>query len=329
MSSLKVDIFSQFFPEIRHNHAWIAFIALESANHNFNLILKLSDRPFMEKTALHGSALRYKNTSINKFIGLRMLFVYPVRCLLRRLMVGMLMLYAMLPVLVQAEIWHSTATGGMKDVAVAPSGLIWLTGKNGTVWVSDNVYGSSFTQIEAIDLSRISVGPDGIVWAIEPDGTLWKFAGGNWTKIAASEMEDVAVAPDGKVWLVGKNGGIWLSSNQGKKFTQIAANDFSRISVGRHGVVWAVRSNGTLWKFAAGNWTETTADGMRDVAVAPNGLVWLAGKNGTIWSSPDDGATFNQDEHASGIESIAAGRGGAWAVGSNGTLWRKRFSPQF
>lgn len=74
--------------------------------------------------------------------------------------VAALMLYAMLPALVQAEIWHSTATGGIKDVAVAPSDLIWLTGKNGTVWVSDNVYGSSFTQIEGVNLSRISVGPD-------------------------------------------------------------------------------------------------------------------------------------------------------------------------
>jgi len=45
-------------------------------------------------------------------------------------------------------------------------------------------------------------------------------------------------------------------------------------------------------------------------------------------SSPDDGATFIQDEEARGIESIVAGRSAAWAVGINGTLWRKRFSSQ-
>lgn len=76
-------------------------------------------------------------------------------------------------------------------------------------------------------------------------------------------------------------------------------------------------------------WHSTPVSAMRDVAVAPNGLIWLVGKNGAIWSSADDGTTFSQDEHAKGIENIAAGRGGAWAVGSNGTLWRKLSSPQF
>ena len=276
-----------------------------------------------------GTSLPYKEKKVPRLSGMQMIFAHQRWRLSRRLVTGLLMICGMFPLLVQAEIWRSTATSGMRDVAVASNGIIWLTGKNGSVWKADNVYGSSFTQIEASGFSRISAGPDGAVWAVGSNGTLWKFAAGSWTETAVSEMEDVAIAPDGKVWLAGKNGTIWFSSDQGKKFTQIEASGFNRVSVGPSGVVWAVRSNGTLWKFSAGSWTETAANGIGDVAIARNGLIWLASKDGTIWGSPDDGVTFSQYEEASSIENIATGRGNAWAVGFNGTLWRKLFSPQF
>lgn len=261
--------------------------------------------------------------------GPQMKFAHQAKRLSRRVLIGLLMVCGMFPSLAQAEIWHSTPTSGMRDVAIAPSGLIWLTGEDGAVWVSDNIYGSSFRQIGAGGFSRISVGPDSTVWAIGSNGALWKFATGSWTETTANAVEDVAIAPDGKVWFVGKDGSIWFSGDQGQKFTQIEASGFSRISAGPGGVVWAVRPDGTLWKFAAGSWAKTPASGAGDVAIAPNGLIWLAGKDGTIWSSPNGGVTFSQDEEARGIENISAGRSGTWAVGFNGTLWRKLFSPQF
>jgi len=266
---------------------------------------------------------------VTRLSGMQMIFTHQAGRLSRRLLIGLLMVCGMFPSLAQAEIWHSTPTGGMRDVAIAPNGLIWLTGRDGTVWASDNIYGSSFTQIGASGFSRISVGPNGAVWAIGSNGTLWKFATGSWSETTASGMEDVAIAPDGKVWLVGENGTIWFSGDQGQKFTQIEASGFNRISAGPGGIVWAIGFNGMLWKFAAGSWTKTAASGAGDVAIAPNGLIWLAGKDGAIWSSPDGGVTFSQDEEARGIENISAGRSGAWAVGFNGALWRKLFSPQF
>jgi photosystem II stability/assembly factor-like uncharacterized protein len=276
-----------------------------------------------------GVSLFHKEKNVTRLSGVQIIFAQQTWCLSRRLLIGLLVICGMFSSLAQAEIWHSTTTSEMKDVAIAPNGLIWLTSKDGAVWVSDNIYGSSFTQIGASGFSRISVGPNGAVWAIGSNGTLWKFATGSWSETTASGMEDVAIAPDGKVWLVGENGTIWFSGDQGQKFTQIEASGFNRISAGPGGIVWAIGFNGMLWKFAAGSWTKTAASGAGDVAIAPNGLIWLAGKDGAIWSSPDGGVTFSQDEEARGIESIAAGRPGAWAVGFNGTLWRKLFSPQF
>ena len=254
---------------------------------------------------------------------------YQMRHLSHRVLLGLLALCGFFPLLTQAEIWHSTRTSEINDVAIAPNGFIWLTGKTGVIWVSDNIYGSSFTQIKARDFNRLSVGPDSTVWVIKSNGTLWKFVAGNWTKTAAKSVEDVAIAVDGNVWLVEKSGAVSFSRDKGQSFTQIAATGFSRISTGLDGTIWAVGTNGILWKFVAERWIQTTASNIGDVAIAPGGLIWLAGKNGIVWSSSDDGVTFTQDEHASGIENIAAGRSGAWAVGFDGTLWRKLFSPQY
>lgn len=252
---------------------------------------------------------------------------YNFQSFSQRLRFGALVFCVMFSSWSHAEIWHSTPVSAMRDVAVAPNGIIWLTGKDGAVWVSDNIYGSSFTQIPGHDFIRIAVGLDGTAWVIKSDGTLWKYAN-TWVQTTASAMQDVVVAPDGNVWLVGENGAIWVSNDQGKQFAQIENNGFSRVSAGMEGTVWAIKSDGTVWKYANA-WVQTEARAMQDIAVAPNGLIWLVGKNGAIWSSADDGTTFSQDEHAKDIENIAAGRGGAWAVGSNGTLWRKLSSPQF
>lgn len=251
------------------------------------------------------------------------------RRLSRNLLFGFLLLWGMLPATVQAELWSRTEINGMNDVAMAPSGLIWLTGKNGTVWKSDNIYASSLTEIEGNGFSRIAAGPDGVVWAVKSNGSLWKFAAESWTETVVKEMEDAAIAPEGKVWLVAKNGAVWFSDDQGLQFTRIESSDFRRISAGSDNVVWAVKSDGTLWKFAANSWIQATVSEIEDVAVAPNGLIWLTGKNGILWNSRDGGVTFSQDDEVNGLENIAAGRRGAWAVGFDGVLWHKFFSPQF
>lgn len=258
-----------------------------------------------------------------------MLFAHQIRRLSKILLLGLFILYGLYHSMAQAEIWHSTKTDGMNDVAIAPNGIIWLTDRNGAIWMSDNIYGSSFTLIKPGGFGRIAVAPDNVVWTTGIDDSLWKFTSGNWTEVAENGIVDIAVAPDGKVWLVKRNGAISFSADQGKNFTQIAGDGFNRISVAPDGTVWLVGTNGVLWKFAKEKWIQTTASGIGDVAIAPNGLIWLAAKNGAVWSSSDDGVTFSRDEHANGIENIAAGRSGAWAVSLNGTLWRKLFSPQF
>jgi hypothetical protein len=87
----------------------------------------------------------------------------PTMGAITKLLIGWLAISGVFPASVQAEIWNRAAASGMNDVAVAPDGLIWLTGKHGAVWLSDNMYGSSFAQIRAEGCNRIAVGPDSTV----------------------------------------------------------------------------------------------------------------------------------------------------------------------
>jgi hypothetical protein len=73
----------------------------------------------------------------------------------------------------QAANWTKTPASGMGDVAVGPDGKVWLAGKNGTIWFTNN--GKDFTQVEASGFDSVAVGPDGTVWAIGLNGTLWRY----------------------------------------------------------------------------------------------------------------------------------------------------------
>lgn len=60
----------------------------------------------------------------------------------------------------------------MGDVAVAPNGVIWLAGKNGTLWTSPN--GDTFTQSEASGFESIAAGWEG-AWAVGFNSSLWQY----------------------------------------------------------------------------------------------------------------------------------------------------------
>ena len=71
-----------------------------------------------------------------------------------------------------AESWSRTAVTGIEDIAIAPNGLIWLTGKDGTVSSSSDD-GVTFNQYEEVSgLKNIAARNRG-AWAVSFDGTLW------------------------------------------------------------------------------------------------------------------------------------------------------------
>lgn len=222
--------------------------------------------------------------------------------------------------------WIKTPASGMGDVTVGYGGRVWLAGRNGTIWYTDN--GVDFTQVTASGFARVAAGPDGALWAVGGNGTLWVYRNGSWTNTGASGMGDVAVSPSGLVWLVGLNGTVWTYN--GTTFTQIPASGFSRIAVALDRTVFAVGSNGTLWRYRDGSWRllRRAPSDLVDVAISPCGRIWVTRKDGTIWFS-ENGRRFYQIE-ASGFESIAVGLDdNVWAVGYNGTLWKYERRPLY
>jgi hypothetical protein len=59
------------------------------------------------------------------------------------------------------------------DVAVAPNGMIWLVGNNGSIWTSAD--GATFTPDEAASsFESVAAGSEG-AWAVGWNGTLWLY----------------------------------------------------------------------------------------------------------------------------------------------------------
>jgi photosystem II stability/assembly factor-like uncharacterized protein len=71
--------------------------------------------------------------------------------------------------------WNKTDASGMRDVAVAPDGTVWLAGWNGTIWFSHDQGKTFQQQADASGFSRVAVAPDGTVWGVGYNGTLWNF----------------------------------------------------------------------------------------------------------------------------------------------------------
>lgn len=214
--------------------------------------------------------------------------------------------------------WRKTPASGVNDAAIGPDGRVWMAGRNGTVWFTDN--GEDFNRVPAEGFERIAAGANGAVWAVGANGTLWRYSAGTWTQTDAQGMGDVAMAQNGRVWLAGRNGTVWYTDD-GKRFLQVDGAGFARLAVGPDDTVWAVGKNGSLWTYSQGNWAQTPASDMADIGVGSDGLVWLVGRNGTVWTTKD-GRDFKQVA-TSAMIGITAGRGSRpWAVGTDGSLWQ-------
>ncbi|SFI42229.1 tectonin domain-containing protein [Nitrosomonas sp. Nm34] len=68
--------------------------------------------------------------------------------------------------------WSETAANEIEDIAIAPNGLIWLTGKDGTVSSSSDD-GVTFSQYEEVGGLKNIAARNRDAWAVSFDGTLW------------------------------------------------------------------------------------------------------------------------------------------------------------
>ncbi|WP_018262488.1 hypothetical protein [Methylobacterium sp. WSM2598] len=256
--------------------------------------------------------------------------------------------------------WVPTAASGMGDVGAAPSANepLWLAGRNGTVWRTDD--GKDFEQLTGHGLppgvTRIA-GSHGrqfadtrqnVAWAVTGAGELWRFNGQGWTKTKASGMLDVAVSPFDRAWVLGQNGTVWMTGEVGDQFVQVRPHDgapvFIRIAVvpdlvARADTIWLAGNDGSLWRLnpSQTDWWRTNASEVGDVALGPHGRLWLAGTNGTVWHS--DGVHFTRvstlpdrrqlatPKHDQSlpplhIESLAGRGNTVWGVTNTGELWK-------
>ncbi len=239
------------------------------------------------------------------------------------------------------------AINGIRDLALAPDGAIWVATWGGVVrWDTGAsvpvVYGEE-DGLPAAGVYQIFVTADGTVWAF---GDGWvAYYDGTWQGVEAhTEMWFDAIAAD-------TMGGVWVIEIDDNRLLHIDRNgteqislperwdSFSDIAVDDAGRVWMVSGDGDdgVVVYDGSSWREyTTADGLpghvlSDVDVAPDGTVWIS-TEAVDHGVPDpgedpnvaaagvasfDGETWTTYTTADGL----ASNEGTIAIAPDGTVW--------
>lgn len=151
--------------------------------------------------------------------------------------------------------WTPIATVGLlsapiDDISVDFTGSCWLTGTDGTVWMTSGD-GKSFDEFSAlIPIRRIATAHDGRQWGIvaSASGALWTRASHRepWFATRGSDFGDLSVSPDGDVWLITLNGSAVVTTD-GESFTTLSHGPFHAVQAMKHGEAYLAGDAGEIW----------------------------------------------------------------------------------
>ena len=236
---------------------------------------------------------------------------------------------------------------GVRDLALAPDGAIWVATLGGVVrWDAGAsvpvIYGEQ-DGLPAAGVDQIVVATDGTVWAT---GHGWlAYYDGTWQPVEThSDMWFDAMAADtiGGVWVIGIDDNRFLHIDRnGTEQVSLPEtwDSFSDIAVDDAGHLWMVSRDGDdgVVVYDGSSWREfTTADGlpghvMSDVEVAPDGTVWISTR-AVDHGVPDPGedpnvaaagvASFNGETWRTytTADGLASNEGDI-AIAPDGTVW--------
>ncbi|NUQ96518.1 MAG: hypothetical protein HOY79_08120 [Streptomyces sp.] len=222
----------------------------------------------------------------------------------------------------------------IQDVAIREDAawpLVWLAGKDGTLWNFATPIGESGpAQVAAPDaVSTMDVALDDGLWVLTVRGSLWaRRSSGMWSHVpppAGDEpLIDIAINR-GSVWVVRHDG--TMCTLDGKNWTKMSAPaSFRSIeALNTLGSVWGIDEGGELYsQNRTGQWNLATFTGhdesWADLSVCNDGTCWLIDVNGLVFNTPD-GKNFNQCDGAGFAHIAAAAYQNHVGVKADGTLW--------
>ena len=153
-----------------------------------------------------------------------------------------------------------TVWGGVRDVAFAPDGTLYLLGVNG------NLERSTSHGWELVDtaVSKYCFQPDGSVYSLDSNGTVSIDGVDTWAGI-----RDFGFAPNGTFYLLGANTNLERRTSSG---WQPVASGVSKFSFAADSSVYSLDSNGTVSIDGVDTW-----GGVRDFGFDAQGTLYLLG----------------------------------------------------
>ena len=214
--------------------------------------------------------------------------------------------------------------GGVRDVAVTPSGEVWVTTGRGVshfdrfAWADATPAGLPDPGPTLLRLTR-----DGTPIVAFPD-TVLTFAGGAWQALPGSPRTtfiDGALAGGGEFWFLAEQGGVFSYADSVWTQQPVVPGVGLSLLLDPGGTVWVSGTLGLFRKAGAG-WESVPLPAgwpqAEHLASAPDGSLWIASGSGV---ARYDGAwqLFDGDPAApvSPVSLHVDARGTVWAGGTN------------
>jgi hypothetical protein len=208
--------------------------------------------------------------------------------------------------------WLPYGTLGASDIAVSPSGVVWLVAREPRSIRSTLVLAETqfVTPRGRASPARVAVDASGFPWLLNTDGSVW-----HWVRNSAGKEDwvqsplkaiDIAVGASGAVWaidtdrrIVRLRDGAWES----------IGGSGARISVDPSGNPWIVSSAGKISRWTGNAWAELPGTAS-DITIAPDGTAFILG------TAPVRGGFEVLRFNGSAWEPIVGGAGVAISAGS-------------
>ncbi len=173
--------------------------------------------------------------------------------------------------------WLPYGTIGASDVAVSPTGVVWLIGKEPRSIRSTLVLGETRFVTPPGMPAHVAVDLNGFPWLLNTDASVWHFTRNSagkedWTQSPLRAI-DIAVGSSGEVWaidteqhVVHLKDGAWESiGGAGQK-----------IAVDPSGNPWVVNATGQISHWVGNSWVQVPGTA-NDISVSPDGSVFILG----------------------------------------------------
>lgn len=175
--------------------------------------------------------------------------------------------------------WLPYGTTGASDVAINPTGVVWLIGREPHSIRTTLVLGvTSFAlPVSRANPARVAVDLNGFPWLVNSDGTVW-----HWVRNSAGAESwiqqpikaiDIAVGASGAVWAIGTDKHVMRLDGDAWEPT---SGTGVKIAVDPSGNPWVVNADGQISKYSGASWS-TLPGTASAITIAPNGTVFILG----------------------------------------------------